>query len=176
VHPEKTAFKKNSTVRNREFCSLFLTVEFFFITVFFLGALLYANSRSLPPPYSFYGGITGSCSIDIPYYLYRYPGSRFCPKIDNFVYSILCRFSFSKCFEYLNYFLLAHSVKATVKLDVNNRLVELNLAGSPQDTLLYHCEMCDLGSLYLGTYNIFVCATLFRGRALFPGIRLHTQK
>ena len=28
---------------------------------FLLGELLY-----LPPPYSFYGGDTGSCSIDIP--------------------------------------------------------------------------------------------------------------
>jgi hypothetical protein len=33
--PKKTVIKKNSTVRNREFGSLFLTVEFFFIAFFF---------------------------------------------------------------------------------------------------------------------------------------------
>jgi hypothetical protein len=32
------------------------TVEFFLIAVFFRGALLWSNSRYLPPPYSFYGG------------------------------------------------------------------------------------------------------------------------
>ena len=67
VHPEKkTAIKKNSTVRNREFDHLFITVEFFSITVFLTGALLRVNSRYLPPPYSFYGEVIGSSSIDIP--------------------------------------------------------------------------------------------------------------
>jgi hypothetical protein len=41
---EKTAIKKkNSKVRNREFDSLFHTVEIFLIAVFFLGELLPAN-------------------------------------------------------------------------------------------------------------------------------------
>jgi hypothetical protein len=35
---------------------LSITVEFFLIAVFFRGALLPANSRYLPPPYSFAGG------------------------------------------------------------------------------------------------------------------------
>ena len=57
VHPEKkNAIKKNSTVRNREFDSLFLTVEFFDLRIFSSGALWLANSRYLPPPYSFAGG------------------------------------------------------------------------------------------------------------------------
>jgi hypothetical protein len=44
VHPEKkTAIKKNSTVRNREFDFLFLTVEFFGLRIFSLGALLPTN-------------------------------------------------------------------------------------------------------------------------------------
>ena len=53
---------------DRESNSLSDTVEFFSIAVFFRGALLRANFRYLlvPPPYSFYGGVTGSSSIDIP--------------------------------------------------------------------------------------------------------------
>jgi hypothetical protein len=39
---------------------------------------LHANSRYLPPPYSFDGGVTGSSTIDIPtcMHLYRYSGTR----------------------------------------------------------------------------------------------------
>jgi hypothetical protein len=47
VHLEKKPQSKNLTVRNREFDFLFLTVEFFLITFFFLGELLKANSRYL---------------------------------------------------------------------------------------------------------------------------------
>ena len=66
MHQEKkTAIKKNSTVIDRESDSLSITVEFL-IGFFFLGALLHANSMYLPPPYSFYGEITGSRSIDFP--------------------------------------------------------------------------------------------------------------
>jgi hypothetical protein len=44
VHPEKkTAIKKNSTVIDREFDSLSITVEFFDLRIFSLGALLRAN-------------------------------------------------------------------------------------------------------------------------------------
>ncbi len=53
---EKIRRPKNSTVIDRESDSLSITVEFFSIAVFFRGALLYANSRYLPPPYSFAGG------------------------------------------------------------------------------------------------------------------------
>ena len=66
IHQEKTAIKKNSTIIDREFDSLSITVEFFLIAVFFLGGFLQTNSRYLPPPYSFYGEVTGSSSIDIP--------------------------------------------------------------------------------------------------------------
>jgi hypothetical protein len=31
--------------------------------------------RYLPPPYSFYGEVTRPCSMDIPWYLYRYSGA-----------------------------------------------------------------------------------------------------
>jgi hypothetical protein len=41
---KKTAIEKNSTVSDREFDSLLLTVEFFDLRTFYLGALLYANS------------------------------------------------------------------------------------------------------------------------------------
>ena len=57
---EKTRRPKNSTVSDRDQNSQSITVEFFLIAVFFRGALL------LPPPYSFYGGVTGSSTIDIP--------------------------------------------------------------------------------------------------------------
>ena len=47
VHPDKkTAIKKNSTVLNREFDSLFNTVEIFDLRIFSLGELLRANSAS----------------------------------------------------------------------------------------------------------------------------------
>ena len=72
------------------------TVELFLIADFFRGALLWANSGYLPPPYSFYGEVTGSCSIDIPWYLYRYSGHRFFSEIDNFIHAILYRFIFQK--------------------------------------------------------------------------------
>ena len=66
VHLKKNPEAENSTVSDRESNSLSDTVEFFSIAVFFRGAFLGANSRHLPPPYSFYGGVTGSSSIDIP--------------------------------------------------------------------------------------------------------------
>ena len=43
IHQEKTAIKKNSTVIDREFDSLSITVEFFGLRRFSLGALLQAN-------------------------------------------------------------------------------------------------------------------------------------
>jgi hypothetical protein len=44
VHPEKKPqSKKNSTVSDREFDSLSLTIEFFDLRIFSLGALLRAN-------------------------------------------------------------------------------------------------------------------------------------
>ena len=52
---KKSAIKKSSTVSDRESDSLSDTVEVFLIAVFFLGELLSANSRYLPPPYSFAG-------------------------------------------------------------------------------------------------------------------------
>jgi hypothetical protein len=43
VHPKKTAIKNNSTVSDREFDSLSLTVEFFDLRIFSFGALLPEN-------------------------------------------------------------------------------------------------------------------------------------
>jgi hypothetical protein len=62
-------------VSDRESNPLSDTVEFFSIVVFFRGALLPAKSRYLPPPYSFHGGATGFCSVDIPWYLYGRTGT-----------------------------------------------------------------------------------------------------
>jgi hypothetical protein len=41
--PKKTAIKKNTTVSDREFDSLSLTVEFFDLRIFYLGEVLWAN-------------------------------------------------------------------------------------------------------------------------------------
>jgi hypothetical protein len=44
VHPQKkTAIEKNSTVVDREFDSLLITVEFFDLRIFSLGEILRAN-------------------------------------------------------------------------------------------------------------------------------------
>jgi hypothetical protein len=41
--PKKTAIEKNSTVKNREFDSIFFTIEFFGLRIFSLGELLREN-------------------------------------------------------------------------------------------------------------------------------------
>ena len=56
VHLKKNPGSKNSTVIGRDRNSLSITIELFLMAVFFRGALLHANSRYRPPPYSFYGG------------------------------------------------------------------------------------------------------------------------
>jgi hypothetical protein len=43
VHPEKNRNQKNSTVIDREFDPVSITVEFFGLRIFSLGALLPAN-------------------------------------------------------------------------------------------------------------------------------------
>ena len=72
---KKSGGRKTLTVSDRESNPLSDTVEFFSIVVFFRGALLPAKSRYLPPPYSFHGGATGFCSVDIPWYLYGRTGT-----------------------------------------------------------------------------------------------------
>ena len=80
--PVKVHLKKKSGGRKTRRCSIGNRIphrtpwSFFFFAVFFRGGLSPANSSYLPPPCSFYGEVTGSSSINIPQYLYRYSGAR----------------------------------------------------------------------------------------------------